>query len=109
MRSSFEDNRRTVWRDQQGDFCWLEPNRPDHLYRSLAHLLSPVLDTVGDEFVQRNMRKIVTQLERSTALGLFVVYCIWNAYWLLQWRLPPSLFSAITGLPCPTTGGTRSV
>ena len=38
-----------------------------------------------------------------------VVYCLWNVYWLSQWRLPPSLFQSTTGLPCPTTGCTRGL
>ncbi|MGC4006630.1 MAG: DUF2752 domain-containing protein [Pirellulales bacterium] len=45
----------------------------------------------------------------ATASALSVVYVIWNIYWLTQRRLAPSLFSALTGLPCPTTGGTRSL
>lgn len=36
------------------------------------------------------------------------VYLAWNAFWLLSGRTPPSLFYSVTGLPCPTTGGTRS-
>ncbi|MBC8351662.1 MAG: DUF2752 domain-containing protein [Planctomycetes bacterium] len=28
--------------------------------------------------------------------------------WLSQRTLPPSLFTALTDLPCPTTGGTRA-
>ena len=37
-----------------------------------------------------------------------VVYVGWNAFWLCQQRIPPSLFTGLTGLPCPTTGGTRA-
>jgi len=39
----------------------------------------------------------------------FVAYCAWWAYWLLQGRLPSAPFKAITGLPAPTTGCTRSL
>ena len=39
---------------------------------------------------------------------MFVVYVIWNLYWLGQRRLPPSLLRALAGLPSPTTGMTRS-
>ena len=40
---------------------------------------------------------------------LLVIYLCWNLYWLSQGRLAPSLFLAITGLPCATTGCTRSL
>ena len=45
---------------------------------------------------------------RVAAYGLLVVYAGWNAYWLSQAAIPPSLFTSMTGLPCPTTGGVRS-
>jgi hypothetical protein len=68
-----------------------------------------VLDTVRGELVQGNVKQAVVLLQRSTAWGLLVVYCVWNAWWILQLRIPPALFLAITGLPCPTTGGTHSM
>jgi hypothetical protein len=37
------------------------------------------------------------------------IYVFWNAMWLLQGSMAPSLFTAFTGLPCPTTGGTRAM
>lgn len=37
------------------------------------------------------------------------VYVAWNSLWLAAGQIPPSLFYAITGLPCPTTGCTRSL
>jgi hypothetical protein len=40
---------------------------------------------------------------------MVLVYGVWQVVWLGQGRLPPALFLAITGLPAPTTGGTRSV
>jgi len=43
------------------------------------------------------------------AVTLLAVYLGWNIYWLAQGRLAPSLFVAITGLPCATTGCTRSL
>ena len=46
---------------------------------------------------------------RAVASGLFAVYIAWNVFWLLQWKVPSSLFLALTGIPCPTTGGTRSL
>ena len=46
---------------------------------------------------------------RTVAGVLLAVYLGWNGYWLAQGELPPSLFLAATGLPCPTTGCTRSL
>ena len=40
---------------------------------------------------------------------LFIGYCGWNLYFLLQGEIPSSIFKTMTGLPCPTTGGTRAV
>jgi hypothetical protein len=37
------------------------------------------------------------------------VYAGWQVLWLSQGQLPPALFLALTGLPAPTTGGTRSL
>jgi len=37
------------------------------------------------------------------------VYLFWNVGWLSLGRPAPSLFTGLTGLPCPTTGGTRSL
>jgi hypothetical protein len=48
-------------------------------------------------------------LLRVTAIGAFSAYCIWNLWWLAQARIPPSIFMAITGVPAPTTGGTRAI
>jgi len=36
-------------------------------------------------------------------------YVLWNAWWLLQARIPPSILLTVTGLPAPTTGGTRAI
>src|SRR5207253_3413552 len=41
--------------------------------------------------------------------SLLFVYVCWQVFWLCQARVPPSLFLAFTGLPAPTTGGTRSL
>jgi hypothetical protein len=37
------------------------------------------------------------------------IYGGWQVYWLGHGQLPPALLLAVTGLPAPTTGGTRSV
>lgn len=36
-------------------------------------------------------------------------YVGWNVYWLGQGRIPPAIFLALTGVPAPTTGGTRAM
>ena len=56
-----------------------------------------------------NSTEWVRFLLRTTALAGLVVYVGWNAYWLAQARMPPSLCKALTGFPAPTTGGTRSL
>ncbi|QEG41205.1 DUF2752 domain-containing protein [Roseimaritima ulvae] len=46
---------------------------------------------------------------RCTSLALLVVYLGWNLWELSLFQVPSSLFLALTGLPCPTTGGTRAM
>jgi uncharacterized protein DUF2752 len=46
---------------------------------------------------------------RTLGVAFAVVYLGWNVFWLVQARIPPSLFIALTGYPCPTTGGTRAM
>jgi len=46
---------------------------------------------------------------RTVAAAMLVVYGLWNLVWLAHFRVPPSLFLGLTGLPGPTTGGTRSL
>ena len=45
---------------------------------------------------------------RCFAAALFGVYLVWNIFWISQLQAAPSIFESITGLPCATTGGTRS-
>ncbi|MBC7856052.1 MAG: DUF2752 domain-containing protein [Pirellulaceae bacterium] len=45
---------------------------------------------------------------RTLFIAMLAVYVGWNVYWLGQLRIAPSLFQSLTGLPCPTTGCTRS-
>ncbi len=45
---------------------------------------------------------------RCVALAAFLGYVAWNMAWLLQ-ALPDSIWRCATGLPCPTTGVTRSL
>jgi hypothetical protein len=47
---------------------------------------------------------------RLLATALAIVYVAWNVVWLVLFHcLPPSLLLALTGLPAPTTGMTRSL
>ena len=46
---------------------------------------------------------------RAVALGMFCFYLAWNAFWLASGEVPDSILKAFTGIPCPTTGGTRSL
>lgn len=39
----------------------------------------------------------------------FAGYVAWNIHWLASARIPPSILTELTGIPCPTTGGTRSL
>lgn len=43
------------------------------------------------------------------ARASFVAYVAWNAAWMAVGRIPPSALRAILGIPCPTTGCTRSI
>jgi hypothetical protein len=52
---------------------------------------------------------LVTSLLRAAAFASLIVYVAWNAFWLAQGEVPPALFLGLTGLPAPTTGGTRSL
>lgn len=46
---------------------------------------------------------------RSIAFAILIVYLGWQVYWLAQGTIPQSLLLALTGIPAPTTGGTRSL
>ena len=43
------------------------------------------------------------------ARAAFVAYLAWNFAWLTAGRIPPGVLRALLGLPCPTTGCTRSL
>lgn len=51
---------------------------------------------------------IIHAVATSFGITAFSIYVAWNTYWLSQWRVPKSMLTALTGLPAPTTGGTRS-
>jgi hypothetical protein len=56
----------------------------------------------------RHPQSLIRRVVRASALGLFGFYLLWNALWIAKGRIPPSILRAVTGLPCPTTGGYRS-
>jgi hypothetical protein len=43
------------------------------------------------------------------ARASFTAYLAWNIAWLASGRIPPSALRVLIGLPCPTTGCTRSL
>lgn len=48
-------------------------------------------------------------LLKFTGFLMLGVYIAWNAFWISSGRIPPSIFYSLTGVPCPTTGGTRAL
>ncbi|MEX1090689.1 MAG: DUF2752 domain-containing protein, partial [Phycisphaeraceae bacterium] len=54
-------------------------------------------------------RSPTLDLWRTAAITAAVCYAGWNAWWLAHGLVPPSLLAAATGLPSPTTGGTRAM
>jgi hypothetical protein len=56
----------------------------------------------------RHSESLTGRAIRACALGLFGFYLAWNAVWIVKGRIPPSILRAVTGIPCPTTGGFRS-
>jgi len=67
------------------------------------------LVALGNQVLQGRVNPTVIRLQRIAASTALVAYFGWNGFWLAQRKVPPSLWTAITGLPCPTTGGCRSV
>lgn len=53
--------------------------------------------------------RLIHRAVRCVALVAFVVYLGWNAMWIAKGTVPPSMLKAFAGIPCPTTGGTRSM
>ena len=43
------------------------------------------------------------------ARASFGAYLVWNVVWLTSGKTPPSILRSLIGLPCPTTGCTRSL
>jgi uncharacterized membrane protein len=86
---------------------------------SFAALLLPaLLASVCDRWVQtgsvdmprmRHQESLTGVLIRNLALGAFLFYLVWNVAWIASGQIPPSILRAIAGIPCPTTGGYRSL
>jgi hypothetical protein len=57
----------------------------------------------------RPQARLIEPVVRPLALGAFGFYLLWNGVWLAMGKMPISILTAFTGIPCPTTGGTRSV
>jgi len=83
-----------------------------------AIVLHPaLLATLRGRWLQRGGEKVcrlwhetwVTALLKCCALSAFVGYAFWNGFWLVHGRLPLSIWTALTGLPCPSSGMTRSL
>ena len=83
-----------------------------------AGLLAALLDSFCFEWPERRCAgvrglwheaRVRTAAAPRWAVLAFAGYCAWNLYWLAQARVPPSLFLTVTGYPCPTTGGLRSL
>ena len=68
----------------------------------------PVVMVLPRSVKNASESKIASTTLRCLATALLFVYIGWNAFWLSQQVIPPSLFTALTGLPCPTTGATRA-
>lgn len=46
---------------------------------------------------------------KTLGLSALAGYLAWNVAWVSHGKIPPSIFLYVTGLPCPTTGMTRSL
>lgn len=71
-----------------------------------------MLAPVGDQQLQGTgwlMYRIKRCWPTAFGISMLIIYLGWNIRWLAAGRIPPSMFTAATGLPSPTTGGTRSV
>lgn len=45
---------------------------------------------------------------RTVGITTGCFYLGWNSAYLVDGRIPKSIFTAFSGLPCPTSGGARS-
>ena len=64
---------------------------------------------LGNQNLQSGVSAATIYIERIAAVVSFIGYAGWNVFWLARGQVPPSLWVAATGWPCPTTGGYRSV
>jgi hypothetical protein len=96
--------------------------RLDFIRDSAAVLHPSLLASVRDGWLQRRDPQMCVMwgearvTPQSMGLGnppwwaraSFEAYLAWNIAWLASGRIPPSALRALFGLPCPTTGCTRS-
>ena len=59
--------------------------------------------------IRRINREVRRRYIRLCAMVCFAAYLGWNVRWLAVGKIPPSVLSFFLGIPCPTTGGTRSL
>lgn len=69
----------------------------------------PASDKIENDRSELKKPTVFFRTLRLLMIATFVVYAGWNVLWIVQWKVPPSMFQSITHLPCPTTGGTRSM
>jgi hypothetical protein len=55
------------------------------------------------------MKRLLCRWRALLGWTILVGYIGWNAYWWCRGRLAPSILRALTGIPAPTTGGTRAL
>jgi len=87
------------------------------LFHPAFILLPPMLASFRDRRLQERKTKMcllrkpvrVRSGIKTVALIAFGGYVVWNVTWLSHGRFPPSIFAFCVGLPCPTTGITRSI
>lgn len=51
---------------------------------------------------------LTKQIIPSVGKSAFLFYLGWNGVWIVKGEIPPSILTALAGVPCPTTGGVRS-
>jgi hypothetical protein len=68
----------------------------------------PAHQSPGQNSAVKGLQWLWLTLLRAIFIFMLTIYVGWNLYWLGQLQIAPSLFQTLTGLPCPTTGCTRS-
>jgi hypothetical protein len=71
-------------------------------------LALPILH-LEDVYQERNVKRFLRLWPAVAGWSGLAIYISWNAYWLCNGRLAPSLLRSLAGIPAPTTGGTRAI